>query len=339
VAATVAATMALSAGVALARAERRRRQRHRQRLQRRLGLAPGEPLADGLQRMALGQLDIAIELLSGEGGDDTKAIHDTRKALKRLRALLMLIEHRLPKKAFKGHDQTLRTIAGRLAGARDAQVMLATLDSLIAANPRKLGRRGSVRRLRRRLLTEHTRLQRLTLGAPSTRAAVLGELHQLRAGVLAWELPHRKGIELVERDLRRVYRDGRKRYRRVLRGKGEQTVAMHRWRKRVKDLRYAIEMLDRRHSPHSLHRIASRADSLGELLGEDHDLAVFAERLREGSRAHDSHPWRTKRKTRRLLLKAVAKRRLTLRKQALRQGAKLYSRSPKRFLGRVRKLS
>ncbi len=106
----------------------------------------------------------------------------------------------------------------------------------------------------------------------------------------------------------------------MLLGKGEQTTAMHQWRKRVKDLRYAAEMLERRHSSHSLRPLARRADELGEVLGEDHDLAVFSEHLRAGARTNGSPAWRTGRKTRKLLLAAIAKRRRKLRKQALRQG-------------------
>ena len=73
---------------------------------------------------------------------------------------------------------------------------------------------------------------------------------------------------------------------------------MHAWRKRVKDLRYAAEVLDvarargagrARHPKQAkggaagsaagrLRTLARRADALGELLGEEHDLAVLAER-------------------------------------------------------------
>ncbi len=339
VAATLAASLAVGVGLALARVERERRCARKRRLDRRLGLAPGERPTDGLRRMALGQVDIALEQLGSAGADapSEKAVHETRKALKRLRALLRLLEDELGARAFARENAMLRDTARRLSGARDAEVMLGTLDALIARHPRTLASRGGVLKLRARLRVERARTQRLTLGDPATRAEVLGELHAFRFRVAAWSLADRDGIEPIESDLRRLYRQGRRRYRRVARGKGDEMLAMHEWRKRVKDLRYALEMLERRGSGGRLRRLAVRADELGELLGEDHDLAVLAERVRAGGRRDGpEQTWRTGRRTQNTLLKLIAKRRRELRKRTLRDGERLYRASPDRFMRRIR---
>jgi hypothetical protein len=128
---------------------------------------------------------------------------------------------------------------------------------------------------------------------------------------------------------------------------------MHEWRKRVKDLRHAAEMLDRRDAGGGrgrraterrgvggrrrklreaarIRRLARRADALAEVLGEDHDLAVFAERIRTDPGIELG------RGARRTLLRAIAKRRRRLRRSALRDGARLYRRRPKAFVARVR---
>jgi hypothetical protein len=334
--------MAVGVGVALAKAGRERLTARQRRRDRRLGLAPGECLADALPRMALGQVDLMLELLAGEhGATDAQVVHETRKALKRLRALLRLVEQQLGEKEFARENAALRNTAQRLSGARDAEVMLSTLDALIAQHPRKLGRRRGVLELRKRLLAEQRRMQYATLGDPATRTAVLAELIAFRARVVAWRLADRSGTQLVERDLTQLYRQGQKRHLRVLRGKGEQMVAMHNWRKRVKDLRYAAEMLQRRDarkrssSQERLREVARRANALGELLGEDHDLAVLAQHLRAGRRGHNRQTWRTRRKTRKALLKTIAKRRRELHKRALRDGARLYREPPKKFVRRL----
>jgi CHAD domain-containing protein len=337
--ATVAATVAVGVGLALARVERERRHARKQRLDRRLGLQPGERPTDGLRRMALGQVDIALEQLGSAGADapSEKAVHETRKALKRLRALLRLLEHELGASTFARENAALRDTARRLSGARDAEVMLRTLEGLIARHPRTLARRSGVLKLRGRLLLERARMERLTLGDPATRAEVLGELHAFRFRVAAWSLPDRQGIQPIESDLRRLYRQGRSRHRRVVRGKGDEMLAMHQWRKRVKDLRYALEMLERRGSGGRLRRLAVRADELGELLGEDHDLAVLAQRVRAGGRPDGpEQTWRTGSRTRKTLLKLIARRRRELRKRALRDGERLYRASPDRFMRRIR---
>jgi CHAD domain-containing protein len=335
--------MAVGVGVVLARAERERRVVRSRRRERKLGLAPGEPLAEALPRMAVGQVDIALELLGPEShASNTHVVHETRKAIKRLRALLRLLEHELGRAEYARDSDALRELAQRLAGARDAEVMLATLESLIARHPRTLARRAGVRQLRARLAGEREHMEQMALGAPTARTIAILELGTLRARIAAWSLPDRPGMQLVERDMKKLYRQGRKRHQRVLRGKGDQVRAMHEWRKRVKDLRYAAEMLrrrdsrKRRRSDERLRELAKRADALGELLGEDHDLAVLAQRLRAGRQAARQDTWHTGRRTRKALLKAIAKRRKTLRKRALRDGARLYRRSPRRLIAQLR---
>ena len=346
IAATLAASVAVGAGVALAKAGRERRTARQRRRDRRLGLIPEERLADALPRMALGQVDLMLELLAREDpASIAYTVHETRKALKRLRALLRLLEHQLGSDEYARDSDALRNIAQRLSSARDADVMLATLDGLIARHPRKLRRRPGVRQLRKRLLAEQKRVERATLGDPATRTAVLAELHCVRARVAAWQLADRPGLALVHRDLTSLYKQGQQRHLRVLRGKGDQTAALHQWRKRVKDLRYAAEILQRRNAPkrsrtqERLREIARRADALGELLGEDHDLAVLAQHLRAGKHADASaggaHTWRTKPNTRKALLKAIAKRRRQLQKRALRDGARLYRRSPRKLISQI----
>ena len=86
-----------------------------------------------------------------------------------------------------------------------------------------------------------------------------------------------------------------------------------------------------------IHRVARRADELGELLGAEHDLAVLAARVRSQADAHSAPV--AGRGTRRALLRLIAKRRRRLRKQALREGKRLYGRRPKRFAARVRSAS
>lgn len=336
-AATVAATLALSVGLTLARSRQQRSKRRRSQ-ERKLGLAPGESVAAALRRMALAQTDLAIELLDCEpsAAPDEQAIHETRKAIKRLRALLRLLEGELGPDVYARENAALRDVARRLSQARDAEVMLATLDALLERHPRKLERRRGVARLRRGLAAQRDEARRQALGDPAARAEVVGELHAFRWRVSGWRLRERPGMALVEADLERVYRRGRRRYRRARDGRGERMTTMHEWRKRVKDLRHALEMLDRRGGGRELRKLAARADALGELLGEDHDLAVMAERLRAGRHVRRGETWRVGRGTRRALLKAIRARRRKLRRRALRLGAQLYERPPRRFVRQVR---
>ena len=84
-----------------------------------------------------------------------------------------------------------------------------------------------------------------------------------------------------------------------------------------------------------IRRVARRADDLGELLGEEHDLALLAARVRAEAKAgRASGPPGAG--TRRVLLRLIARRRRKLRRRALRDGERLYGRAPEKFVRRVR---
>ncbi|HEV2982075.1 MAG TPA: CHAD domain-containing protein, partial [Solirubrobacteraceae bacterium] len=243
-----AATAVLGRALVLALAERdRRAQQARHRRERGFALLAGEPALVGLRRMFIGQLDLTIELLAGENGATpaAEAVHETRKALKRMRTLLRLLEDELGEQAAQREQVLLREAGRKLAGARDSEVLVATLEALMQEHPRRLEHRPGVKRLHARLLAERERATTELLGDQVTRAEVLSDLRQARAGMQAWQPEAKAGMSGLERGYRQLYARGRRRYERAAGERGERAVAMHRWRKSVKDLRYAAEALSR----------------------------------------------------------------------------------------------
>jgi CHAD domain-containing protein len=342
-AATLMVGAALGVGVAMARAGGARRAPRK----RRLGLHDDELLTVGLRRMVVEQAELAVEHLRAVDADPQQAVHEARKAIKRIRTIVRLLEEELGEVACAREQAALRRAAEGLAAARDSEVMLATLDGLCKREPR-LARHKRVVRLRAELARRRDMAVAAAL-SPTTLHAVVTELEALRMRASAWPLREREGLATIRPGLKRVYGEGRRRGRRAARARKDRAVAMHKWRKRVKDLRYASEALgreqDRRSSVASgkrsrgaaakaearwLVRLAERSEALGELLGEEHDLAVLeawieAEGRRVGLGAG----------SRRALLRAAARRRAKLRRRALAQGRKLYGPGPKAFAKRV----
>jgi CHAD domain-containing protein len=359
--ATLAASVAVGLGVAASRAQRARRSARATPVpgrQRTFALRTNETAANGLRRIALDQSDLAVELLRsqspGAGGSgessisSQQAIHETRKALKRLRALMRLLEGEIGAKRARRERRVLRDAGRRLAGARDAEVMVDTLDAVVGRGPRKLGRRRGVIELREHLRSEHRRAAAREDAV--VREQVAEELCALRTRVERWRLSDGSASRLTRPGLTNIYRSGR-RGRRRARAHPRNARAMHKWRKHAKDLRYALEVLDIQDPPDGpagtrgkkagaaarakssderIAKLAHRADKLGELLGEDHDLVVLSERIR-GHR-----PLRRHKRTRRQLLRAISRRRAKLRKRAMRTAEPLYARKPERFVRRVR---
>jgi CHAD domain-containing protein len=339
-------------GVALARSERERRIATRaRRTPTRSSLHSDEPRAAGLRRVILGQLDRAIELLEDPRGDpDGETVHEVRKIVKRLRAIVRLLRGELGAQRFAREDAALRDCGRRLSGARDAEVMVDTLDALCKehpkltrakaasrrGDPRGGGGGGGVRALRAQLVAEREAASASEDAA--LRAAVVADLRAIRARAAAWKLRERpqRPTRLLAPGLEHLYGEGRRRMRRARRRGGVE--AMHAWRKRVKALRYAAQTLDRggewreTKSARRLRSVARRADRIGDLLGEEHDLALLARVVRRRAKLFAGD-----RKQQKRLLRAIARRRKRLRKRALREGECLYERKPKAFVRGVRK--
>jgi CHAD domain-containing protein len=323
--------LAVGVGLVLTKAELERRRAAQSARERKFALVGEESLADALHRMTLGQLDLAIELLEApRAGQSEWTVHETRKAIKRLRALLRLTRSTLGKRRFAHENRALRNCAKALAGARDAEVALATLQALVDRHPKRLRGSLAVRRVRRRLESERSRALENSPLSGENRGLLLEELHAIRARAAEWKFADR-GFALVAGDLQETYRHGRRALRRARRD--DDGAALHEWRKRVKDLRYSAQMLTRKQPGRDSQWVArqgARADELGELLGEEHDLALLAARIHEHADA-----FKGEKRTRKLLLKLIAKRRRQLRAQALERGRRLYGRTPRRFRKRA----
>lgn len=361
VASLATALAVVGVGVALVRRPRERRVANGRPGPRQPKGTPallvGEPSAPGLRRVVVGQLDLAIELLEaypGESGERT--VHETRKALKRARALVRLLRDELGDKRFARANAQLRDCARQLAGARDAAVMLEALDGLLERHPELTGdlagagapaspgeparassradRASGVRALRAELVAERDGA-RVPAEVPRQVAA---ELWVVRARIATWDLGGRRRAspKLLAGGLEGLYRQGRRRMRRARRCRRD-VAAMHAWRKSAKDLRYLAETLERadarrpRKAARRLKRVARRADRLGEMLGEEHDLALLELRVR----AHAKRRGLGKRSYRDLS-RAIERRRRRLSKRVLREGERLYERKPRRFVRRVR---
>ena len=105
----------------------------------------GEPFEEGVRRIAVEQIERAQNELQAKG-DHAVAVHETRKALKRLRALLRLVRPAMGDDVFKQENAQLREIGLSLSGARDRHVLLETVNKLEGAAG--LSRKGLVSGLR-----------------------------------------------------------------------------------------------------------------------------------------------------------------------------------------------
>ena len=88
-----------------------------------------EPIGEGVRRIGLEQIEIAEAKLASKD-DISASIHDARRCLKRMRALLRLIRPGLEERVYRREAERLAGIGNLLSGARDLDVMQLTLQKL-----------------------------------------------------------------------------------------------------------------------------------------------------------------------------------------------------------------
>jgi CHAD domain-containing protein len=289
--------------------------------QRRFRLGDGERASEGVRRIARGQLDMSIERLAGDTDEDLgTAVHETRKSLKRLRATVRLARDELGNEVYRRENVAFRDAGRRLGGARDSQVLLETLDALANRYPNEAPPERFAR-FKRTLVGQHGAAQR-RLHEGAAIDEVLEELRRACARVGDWQL-EREGLEALAPGFKRIYRGGRRAYRTAR--QEPSTENLHELRKRAKYLWYAAQIV-RAAAPKKMKRIARRAHELSNLIGEDHDLALLAQRANERrDRFADATATRE-------LAALTERRRAALRRDALDLAQRLYRKKPRKVV-------
>lgn len=285
-----------------------------------------ETVSDGIRRIACERIEKALEVLDGSPrrslGDE--AVHNARKRFKQVRGALRIVRKELGAKRFDRENRTFRNSGRPLSEVRDAKVMVDTLDELARHYKGQLAP-GSFKQLRAALEAHRREVRKRLLGRNHTVHSIVSAVRKSSRRLPDWPLEH-KGWKAIAAGLRRTYAQGRDAMNAAIRDGSD--LAFHEWRKRVKDLRYGIELLARAW-PQTMQSMAESAHHLTDLLGQDHDLAVLQgiveNELKDVSADNE----------RELLEPLVSQRRADLQKEAGELGRKLYAESEDEFVNRI----
>ena len=195
-----------------------------------------EAVSDGIKRIALEQLYKAGQCTTPKAKNQDEAVHDTRVAFKKLRALLRLARTRSNDKAFSQENARYRAAGRLLADVRDTTAIIATFDKLIEHFSDQLAR-NAFADLRMPFIRKRKEQQSQKKRAV---AEVARMLTSARMRVTKWPLDH-EGFSALRRGLKRTYKRGR-----ACRGRVHETPNvenLHEWRKRIKDLGYQVRLL------------------------------------------------------------------------------------------------
>jgi CHAD domain-containing protein len=315
-----AAVPTAAAGVIAAAAARRARRRALPQTDFALGRRESLPRA--LRRVATEQIDLAAARLEGATDESVaEAVHGARKGFKRLRATLRLARDELGDVTYRRENTAFRDAGRALSSARDAEVLVQTLDSIEERSGARFPQ------LRDALEADRDAAVARLEEDDTDRAEVLGALGDARARVETWPL-RRDDFRAVAPGLRRVYRRGRSALAAADREPTDERL--HELRKRVKDLWHAAQLL-RAARPKAMKALADDLHALSDRLGDDHDLAVLAATAR-GRPALFVSPAAAAN-----FSVLVARYRDELQADALARARRLYRRKPRRFVRRIRR--
>ncbi|MFV1961729.1 MAG: CHAD domain-containing protein [Acidimicrobiia bacterium] len=294
----------------------------------KLQLGQAEPLGVGMKRVAMEQLELGAGGFFDGEDQFRSAVHDSRRAIKKVRSLLRLVRGELTDKIYRYEDKSLRN-TGRLTSELRSSAVVVEAASLVEDLYGEMLAEGMFEELISRLAQRRDVIELRALEDPDMIGRVVGDMERAYHRYSAWP---------TDPDARKVYGLGiRDRFKSIQsgladtyeRGRTEMVTAytrptvlhFHLWRKRAKYLRYQMEFLVPLW-PEVVVGMAVTLDRLGLLLGEDHDLAELLTLIHERPDMCPSPRERS------LFSALVTQRRAELQLAAEILGRRIYAENP-----------
>ncbi|WP_437225607.1 CHAD domain-containing protein [Planctomicrobium sp. SH661] len=230
-----------------------------------------ESVQEGLRRIACDQLRIAVASLSETIEDQLEGIHEARKCIKKLRAVLRLLPS--GDRSWAGRvDGEVKSVAHTLAEVRDQDALRQALGR-VQKSSRPEGDAAlfedALSRLEHAGLHPGVALEQFQQHRPG----IVLKLEQLVGVVEAAEISPISPRKVLKNIAKRYCR-GRDRFRSLT--EDSDPEAMHEWRKCSKDYWYHLRLL-KKVWPECMTPMIQASSELCDLLGEDRDLGLLAE--------------------------------------------------------------
>ena len=274
---------------------------------------PSEGIRDILKRecrKAVGFFD--------EYDDRHELVHEVRKSLKKLRAVLRLVRDDVD--FYKKENIFFRDEGRKISDTRDRTSLLETLDLLYEQFGDRLYK-NSFSTIRTKLESKRSEMAE-EIALENTLENIRERLEAKLKDIDSWPIKAR-GFKTFRKGVRRVYKRGRKRGFKAMRKRSP--ALFHEWRKRVKYLRYQLRVLSPIW-PEILDTWEDELHRLSDYLGADRDLFLLSKEMdilaEEGHNEKEIH----------LVQSLIQGQRDELQKHAILLGRKLYALKTSDFL-------
>ena len=306
-----------------------------------------EPVHKGWRRIVGEQIEAALALLE-TGTDVDAAIHETRKSMKRVRALLKLLRPGLSPSDYKREKKRYADIGRLLSGVRDRAVLAATATALSQQTTGKAraaaqvlakqaGSAAAAGDAGERELDAAGGTDAVDAGIKAVLldAAAHDTSDQVKAAIAALKQAAKslkklrlksRGFDVVRAGLGKTYRAARGDMK--LAYKSGVDEHFHEWRKSVQ-AHWRHMLLMERAWPDVFAARAQLAKEMSDLLGEDHDLYVLIQTLHAHAGTGAAAAGRD------ALIRAARVRQDEIRRELAAKGQALFAEPANRFVSRV----
>jgi CHAD domain-containing protein len=280
-------------------------------------LQQDETLGDGLRRIVCHQIENAIQASKATQNGKGSPVHETRKHLKKARAALRLVCGEIEADVWKLEDRCLAKVGQLISEVRDAEVRLHTVRQL---REFARGKRRSFQETEELLAFElDSFLAAFSEWPQEAEERLTQTLDRLRE----WPLDH-LSCKRLRANVQKTYKRGRRALKTAI--KKTNTKNLHTFRKRAKELWYQLRLL-RPLAPAIFKELNDELKSIGQHLGQVHDLAFVAERLCSIGAARKQGD--------RLLNALIDSREKELERTAIALGERFYAERPRQFARRL----
>lgn len=239
---------------------------------------PKLPLTSEVRRIATMEIEAALHHLAAAGESTDEALHECRKRLKSLRALLRLV--RSGDEPFaRAENGRYRDAAALLAGPREAAALLETLDRIEREFPDKTAD-GALEAIRQRFVAQHRKALERDVAQAVDNAAAACRAGLGRIGHMRLPDDPEGAADVLADGVRTTIRRARKALEKA-RSRGE-ADDFHDLRKAVKAYSKHLSFL-KKHWPSPTKALRKSLDALAERLGELHDIFVLRDLLGDES--------------------------------------------------------
>jgi len=282
-----------------------------------------ESVKENINRILSDQVGYILEHCRGEQKDIHYSIHEIRKSIKRIRALLRLIREEIGYSTYYRENIFFRDINRSISDLRTYNVLNITLKKFQTDLSNTIPGETF-----EPLIKSIIEQRDLLLSGMLSKDSALNNLPEkiLEAGDRIRKLPvEQNGFEVFEGGLQRTYRQGRKYFSIAYENPGMHPL--HDMRKRIKYLWYQMEILKPVH-PGIMRAIFNSLGKISEGLGVYHDLDVLTEYLQNNDTQLEPRVVET-------LIDASELKKTTLLPRIWKQAGPIYSEKPGAFVGRM----